>query len=318
MAGVPATIAFDETLNQRAQQAAMLMSANGQINHAPPSTWSCYSASAADAAGKSNLGLGINGPDAVEGYVAEPGASNSSVGHRRWLLHPQTRFGHRRCRRHDGTPDPHECAVGDRPMRPAHARRCATISWPAAAHNCSVPDGLPALVAWYPRADFSAATVTMTENGQPIATRRTCRHRFRQHAGLDSWIVDGMRWAMPSADTLYQVTVANVDGRVRSFTYAVTVFDPVCLRPPVPQIDAGRTERQQAGAHTFTTLAGVSQYQWRSLSVAPFSLNDGADPVRPRLDRPAPATTRSTARRWPAEPARITWPTPGQPIRRCC
>lgn len=288
MAGVPATIAFDETLNQRAQQAAMLMSANGQINHAPPSTWSCYSASAADAAGKSNLGLGINGPDAVEGYVAEPGASNSSVGHRRWLLFPQTRF----------------MGIGDIGATTGTNPTRTNALW---VIDANAPSTRPAVrddfVAWpprgyvpyqtvyprwsfsYPRADFSAATVTMTENGQPMATRKEpVATGFGENtlAWLPGNYVDGMRWSMPSADTHYQVTVANVlvDGRARSFSYAVTVFDPQsAAATPAPQIDAGPAElnANQVGTYTFTTLAGVSQYQWRSLSVAQFSLNDGAE-----------------------------------------
>ena len=71
----------------------------------------------------------------------------------------------------------------------------------------------------------------MTENGQPMATRKEpVATGFGENtlAWLPGNYVDGMRWSMPSADTLYQVTVANVlvDGRARSFSYAVTVFDP--------------------------------------------------------------------------------------------
>jgi hypothetical protein len=36
----------------------------------------------------SNLYLGVFGPDAMLGYVHDPGGNNSAVGHRCWLLYP--------------------------------------------------------------------------------------------------------------------------------------------------------------------------------------------------------------------------------------
>ncbi|MBP8309742.1 MAG: CAP domain-containing protein, partial [Burkholderiaceae bacterium] len=288
MAGVPATIQLDAVLNQRAQQAAMLMSANGQISHTPPSSWACYSATAADTAAKSNLGLGINGPDAIEGYVAEPGANNSMVGHRRWLLYPQTRF----------------MGVGDVGTAPGTSPARTNALWVIDANALNTrPAVRDDFVAWpprgytpyqtvyprwsfsYPRADFGAATVTMTENGQSIGTRKeSVATGFGENTlvWFPGGYADGMRWAKPGADTVYQVTVANVlvDGRARSFSYAVTVFDPQSgPAGTAPLIDAGPAELDvnQAGAYTFTTLAGASFYQWRSLSVASYSLIDGAE-----------------------------------------
>ena len=42
MAGVPATVTFSDTYNAMDQQAALMMSANGQLSHSPPTTWTCY------------------------------------------------------------------------------------------------------------------------------------------------------------------------------------------------------------------------------------------------------------------------------------
>lgn len=79
-----------------AQQAALMMAANAQLSHNPPSNWLCYTAAGAAAAGASNL-FGGNSPflgyytdeqifagwlTEVDNIVAE------SVGHRRWLLDP--------------------------------------------------------------------------------------------------------------------------------------------------------------------------------------------------------------------------------------
>ena len=55
MAGVPATVTFGGTYNGKDQKAALMMSANVQLNHNPPTTWTCYTADGAEAAGNSNL-----------------------------------------------------------------------------------------------------------------------------------------------------------------------------------------------------------------------------------------------------------------------
>jgi hypothetical protein len=41
MAGVPATVTFSDTYNAMDQQAALMMSVNGQLSHNPPTTWTC-------------------------------------------------------------------------------------------------------------------------------------------------------------------------------------------------------------------------------------------------------------------------------------
>jgi len=42
------------------------------------------------AAKNSNLAIGSAGPDAITTYIQDFGANNSEVGHRRWILYPQT------------------------------------------------------------------------------------------------------------------------------------------------------------------------------------------------------------------------------------
>src|SRR5262245_33044581 len=55
MAGVPAVISLSDTFNAKDQQAALMMSANGQPSHTPPTNWIYYTPDGAEAAGKSNL-----------------------------------------------------------------------------------------------------------------------------------------------------------------------------------------------------------------------------------------------------------------------
>ena len=79
-----------------AQQAALIMAANGQLSHTPPTSWACYSALGSAGAGASNLygGTGngltlLSEEQIVAGFMTE--INNlviESVGHRRWLLDP--------------------------------------------------------------------------------------------------------------------------------------------------------------------------------------------------------------------------------------
>lgn len=236
MAGVPADVTLDPTFNAKAQAAALIMAANGALSHDPPSTWSCWSASGDEAAGSSNLSLGHFGPDAVAGQMRDAGASNARVGHRRWILYPQTRV----MGTGDVDPPPgtgseaNALWVFDGNFSdPRPAVRDDFVAWPPPGH---VP--YPVVYArWslsYPSADFSGATVTMSTGGTPIET--AVEHRASGFGGLGEntivWtpavgLVDG-KWPAPGDDTTYAVTVDGVmvGGVARTFTYAVTVFDP--------------------------------------------------------------------------------------------
>jgi uncharacterized protein YkwD len=77
------------------QEAAssLMMAVNKALSHTPPTTWTCYTAGGATAAGSSNLigGWGTGLPFASEddylaGWLRETGSA--SIGHRRWILDP--------------------------------------------------------------------------------------------------------------------------------------------------------------------------------------------------------------------------------------
>ncbi|KAB8141139.1 hypothetical protein F8S13_20250 [Chloroflexia bacterium SDU3-3] len=232
MAGVPATIRFDSETSAQAQAAALMMSANGALSHAPPSTWRCYSAAGAEGAGRSNLFLGVHGPDAITGFMQDVGHSNDIVAHRRWILYPQTQ----------------QMGLGDVPATGAHqdaqallvldahtwdarpATRDDFVAWPPAGY---VP--YPVVFArWsfaYPGADFSAATVGMRRDQAAIAVQQAApRSGYGENTLV--WMPVGMEsgdaWPQPTADTVYTITIEHVliDGMSRDFTYTVTVFDP--------------------------------------------------------------------------------------------
>jgi hypothetical protein len=83
LAGLP-EVGTDATLDQKAQACALMMHANDALSHTPPTSWNCYSADGAEAAGKSNLAT-TPGVMAVDLYMADPG-NETTIGHRRWIL----------------------------------------------------------------------------------------------------------------------------------------------------------------------------------------------------------------------------------------
>ena len=279
MAGVPTTLVFSDTLNNMAQKAALMMSANTALSHTPPASWACYSSEGAQAAGKSNLALGYAGIYAIDGYMQDPGTGNGAVGHRRWLLYPQTT----------------SMGTGDVPdsntQRPANAlvvingqygtarppTRDGFVAWP--------PSGfVPYQVTYarwsfsYPGADFSSATVSIVSEGQSIPVQKESVANGYGENTL-AWTVNGMNtyadWSPPSHDTPYEVQINNVQlsGQSQSFAYTVTVFDPANAAPtgitwtPVAASENAVTATVYGGLdttdldatdmHTYTLVAGA-------------------------------------------------------------
>jgi uncharacterized protein YkwD len=282
LAGVPAAVQFDASFNQQAQQAALMMAANQQLSHSPPSSWLCYTSAGAQAAGKSNLTIGRNGPDAVgESYMRDEGANNAEIGHRRWLLYPQTQF--MGTGDVDGALPVNALWVQDSNIFGARpAVRDDFVAWPTKGYT---PYTLvyPRWSFSYPGADFSSAIVTMTENGAAIATRKeipATGYGENTLAWFPGSYVDGMSWAKPAADTVYQVTISNVKvaGVARTFSYTATVFDPqVSALAPLTLTGASSLAAGQVGSYAFDAVPGATAYQWRSLAISSQPFADGAE-----------------------------------------
>jgi uncharacterized protein YkwD len=232
MAGVPADVTFSDEYNRKAQAAALMMSANRRLSHSPGQDWQCYSADGADAAGNSNLYLQVLSPDAIDGYMNDPGDGNSVVPHRRWLLFPQTM--------QMGTGD--VPALGDNPAANAlwvvdgghffderPATRNGFVAWPPPGF---VPEQL-IFDRWsisYADADFGDAQLTMTLNGQPVAATVVSDGPGYGEATI-TWEPDLGAAASSFAagsDNSFHVSVSNVrvDGEVRTFDYEITTFQP--------------------------------------------------------------------------------------------
>jgi hypothetical protein len=292
MAGIPAGISMDSVESGEDQDAALMMSANNQLSHTPPSSWLLYTSDGATAAGNSNLALGNAGPDAIAyGYIEDYGTNNTALGHRRWILYPQTQV----------------MATGDIPATNGFSAANATWVFDSNLNNAR-PAVRDAFVAWpppgyvpyqvvfprwslsYPDADFSAATVAMTSNGAavPVMLEALDNPAYGENTiawdynGLDGGTVDSPA-PQPASDLTYQVAVDNVmiNGVAQSFSYSVTVFDPAVAGPgDTPPSVTGPAAPAVGQAATYT-VAGIPSFAGgfatRSLSVAPFSTVYGAE-----------------------------------------
>ncbi|MHB9032020.1 MAG: CAP domain-containing protein [Anaerolineae bacterium] len=232
MAGVPADIILSDDYNRKAQAAALVMSTNRLLTHSVTEALSCYSQDARDGAGSSDLFLGVNGWDAVSGYIFDYGDNNYAVGHRRWILMPQTRAM--------GTGDIPASAnylaanalvvLNPNLLDPRPLTRDLFVAWPA-------PGYIPYQVVYarwsfsYPGADFSSAAVAMTSLGRSVPVKLEPVVTGYGENTL-AWIPDGLTagstWPRPPADTPYLVTIRGViiGGQSRDFSYTVTIFDP--------------------------------------------------------------------------------------------
>jgi hypothetical protein len=287
LAGLPASVVFDASASAKCQEAAVMMAANTALSHYPLPDWICYTADGAEAAGSANLALGNAGPDAITAYIWDSGANNTAVGHRRWLLYPQTQIM--------GTGD--VSAQGAKLAGnatwifdanyggPRPPTRDGFVSWPP-------PRFVPYQVVFgrwsfsYPDADFSGATVLMLSNGVPVSVNL---QPVTTGAGENTlaWIPAGLdangytRWSRPAADTVYSVTIGNVAGASASeFSYSVTVFDPAVPGADYfPPVISGPAQPAvgQGNLYTFTTVTNATSYQWLAARRLPFSLTDGAE-----------------------------------------
>ena len=232
MAGVPAKITFSDESNIRAQAAALEISVNDASSHNPAETWSCYSTLAHEGASSSNLFLGIYGWDAITGNMKDPGDGTYAVGHRRWILYPQTQvMGSGDIPPTSGYKASNALRVFDEnKWGPRPETRDGFVAWPPPGY---VPYPV-VFTRWslsYADADFSRATVSMREEGKlltiivaPLVDGFAENTLIWQIKGMDS----GQIWPRPNQDTRYTISINNVivNGQSQDFTYDVIVFDP--------------------------------------------------------------------------------------------
>lgn len=269
MAGLEADISFNPIWNAQSQESALMMSANNALSHTPPNNWIFWTADGYEAANKGNLAIGSAGPAAITGYMIDYGASNAAVGHRRWILLPQTKVmgsGDVPGWSQSGLAAANTLWVQDtfgaRPVVRDHF-----VAWPP-------PGQVPVDLVWarwslsLRGADFRNATVTMLRNGQNVALSYDMRGSgtgFPEASIV--WVPLGMdtnsadQWPLIGDAETIQVSVNNVliGGQATAFNYAVTIFDPE-VAAPGEQIHAS----QSTGAvlHTVPAIFSATARPW--------------------------------------------------------
>ncbi len=289
MAGVPSDISFSAGYNDKAQQAALMMSNNGDLDHAPPTSWTCYTADGAEAASRSNLSLGNYGWAAVDGQMRDNGAYNTAAGHRRWILYPQTE----------------EMGTGDVPSSSGYYS--ANALWVMdGRYNSTRPATREGYVAWpppgyvpytvvsprwsfsYPGADFSNASVSMSSNGSPRPVEiQPLASGYGENTIV--WAADGLdpdqwnaRWPQPGEDTAYTVEITDVTigGTPVDFSYDVTIIDPATSSDDEEYavIDGPLYPAPgQPTSYTFTTVSIAESYELLQTVVQEGSYFEGGE-----------------------------------------
>jgi hypothetical protein len=226
MAGVP-DVTYNAALNAQQQAGALISAAEGSLSHVPAQTAKCWTQSGFDSTSSSNLYLGVNGANAMNGYVHDPGANNAAAGHRWWLLHTglnSITSGDIA----DGMTHYKSNAlhVFDYVWNPSQTPRDGFVAWPPPGY---VPDDLV-----YPRwslvdygnsagvkSNFTNATVTVTGPLGPIPV--SYEHRAQ---GSIVFIPTGFESAplQVTADQTYTVRITGATGgSTSSYTYSVTI-----------------------------------------------------------------------------------------------
>ena len=211
-------VRFSRTLSAKAQQAALIMAANGTLSHDVPRVWKCWSRAGAAAASKSNLYYGwheLKPEQIVPGYLSEPGDSNVLAGHRRWILNPAaTAFG-------NGLTNTSHALYVIGPTA-SHNANPSWVPWPTAGWFPSdlEPSGRWSLASGSAKADFARAHVKVERDGTPLKVQR---HRFVRGYGMPT-----ITWDMQGATAVgtYTVTVSGIRGAAASrISYTVRIFE---------------------------------------------------------------------------------------------
>lgn len=271
-AGDPHTPPPSTTRETAAQNAALMFSYAGGITHNPPPTspYACWTSAAWNAADRSNLALGLHGPDAIDGYIRENdtltlSSWSPSVGHRRWIfLQGATEFASGDVPGYAGNFQSANVLYVIQDSSELEAVPPRFVAWPSAGY---FPDEIVP-TQWSlsaPGADFSAATVEMSDAaGAPIATTVIDRTTLNQGEPTIVWQVPAEVAATSvDEDTTYSVTVSGIDlaGQAVAHSYSVIVMDPDRVHV-TPEL-AGTSQPPASGAnYHFNPVESAEGYRF--------------------------------------------------------
>ncbi len=247
MAGVPAIVTEDLELTSKAQSAAMMMSAEGTLTHNPSSDFACFTTTGQLAAANSNLYLGRTGPEAIDGYVEDPGVGNADVGHRNTILHPPTqKMGIGNIEASSNGHAANALWVFDDHVfdetsleRPRVREGDRFVAWPPRGH---VPNQLvhPRWSFMLAGADFSSAEVSLYRMGyrsaQTVRLDVVARIGTPGHVPLPAIVWEPDLGPRFSDDETYLVVVSGVKASVAPLDTEMRAFDLAALGQPGPNI----------------------------------------------------------------------------------
>lgn len=294
MVGLSASATFDDTKSAKAQAAALIMSRQQNLSHNPNQDFPanpCLSDDGQEGAANSNLSLGSYGPNAVTGQMTDNGSGNAAVGHRRWILFSRAQ--------EFGTGDIPEApdrvsanslwVIGNFAPAPVPAPE---IAWPPAGFvpYDLVPNDALTHPRWsfgYPGADFSQATVTMTQGETSISlAQEPVFNGFGDNTLV--WRPVGIPSTTPAEDTSYTVTITGItNAPFTERSYQVTLINPFDLNietvvsgPALPPADWPSTYHfnpvSEAEGYT-ATIASYTDTPW----------SEGAEPGHQVIDNTA-------------------------------
>ena len=292
-----------------AQSAALIMAAEGELSHQPPSSWACYTAQGARGAGKSNLHYrseylrkSYEGVNAIDSYMRDSGDNNNAVGHRRWIIQPELhQMGLGKAYSPSASTD--ALYVLDSGMfgRSFDVREVrGFVAWPPSGY-------LPAEAVWgrwsftsLGSSDISGATVDVVGDSGPIPVEIIDRESYR---GLPSpaivWAMDGDTDSSPipepaDGDQCYTITVSGVRiARVLQdpYEYMTCILDLSVESTDLTGLFAPQLLVAGSVTHDSVALSWDLVTQPRGVTVYHYIVErlDGADWVEVRRS-PAPLT----------------------------
>lgn len=285
LVGETGTITFDATKSAKSQESALIMASNDNLEHNPPTNWSCYTANGSQAAGAGNIALGNYGPAAVNAYMRDDGGGNEPVGHRRWLLYSRAQ----------------EMGTGDIPV--TLGKSSANTIWVIGDFKSAPPARFTAWpnegyvpfslvpARWslsYPGAGFGSATVTATQAGNPVTTTVISRTQNGYGDNTIVWTMSGVPSSVTN-DLPYQITVSGITGGgPTSKTYTVTLFDPNILGENVT-ISGTSTPPTAGQSYSFNSIAQAASYELVVSTESAATWTEGAE------DSPTPQITESVS-----------------------
>ncbi|MDQ3108768.1 MAG: CAP domain-containing protein [Bacteroidota bacterium] len=247
LAGVYDHVTLDSAWCKYAQAAAVIMNANNQLNHNPDASMKCYSADGKLGASTSNLSTIVDKSIRliIADEIQDGSAANNDCGHRRWLLNSKS----------------YKIGVGATPG--AYAVRVME-SFDEAKDTSSFHGIVPEYFGYpfrgfipcqvvYPKwsfavpggADFTVATVEVKSGDKIFPCTIVSRGKKNYGDPTIVWTMKGLKedydysyydmsekkkgfetLGMLNKKITVKVSNVKVDGKVKSYSYSFTIFDP--------------------------------------------------------------------------------------------